>query len=754
MNTYNQSNLEVREELIKQALENLPISSIAIFSSGVIISTAFWDISNPRDVLVWFSLLTALLIFRNAEAFSYLKNSSKKSLDKAEKRFKSYTLLTAVIMSGEFIFLFPTQEPLYQAFLFMVIAGLTAGAVMSLGAYRSLTILYIMILLLPFTYTLFIQDKTIYTLISALMIIFFILLIVFLKKYNNNLISVVTSKFVLMQTQKELLHSQNRFHSIFKQAPIGVFTYNKDLIIEESNQAFAELIQAPLEELINLDMKTLPDARIKPTLEIVINGNNGFYEGPYRTKISDKLIWINMQTVPLYDISNNFQSGLGIVKDITKRVKADERIHHQAFYDSLTGLANRMTLYERLEQQIARLDRHQRFGGVLFMDIDNFKNINDSLGHQVGDELLKAFATRFSNIIRTEDTLSRLGGDEFVILLSDIGTDEVSATKASNDVAVKLHKLLTQPLQLTTNSLTITISIGVKLISSSKETINDILKDADIAMYKAKQSGRNNTRFFEQKMSDMLTSELTLERELHEALKEEQFELYFQPIVETKTGKITSCEALIRWNHPNKGVVFPDNFIPHAQKSDLIIEIGDWVIKDACLKYKTLQESIKTIAINISPKQFQKENFVNNVMRILQAHDVRPSAFKLELTESVAIDNLPATIDKMNELKSFGFTFAMDDFGTGYSSLSYLKNLPFDFLKIDRSFIQNISTHAGDANLVKTLVSISKQFKLEVIAEGVETKEHMEFLKHIDCEYVQGYFISKPLPLKKFQELL
>lgn len=754
MNTYNQSNLEVREELIKQALENLPISSIAIFSSGVIISTAFWDISNPRDVLVWFSLLTALLIFRNAEAFSYLKNSSKKSLDKAEKRFKSYTLLTAVIMSGEFIFLFPTQEPLYQAFLFMVIAGLTAGAVMSLGAYRSLTILYIMILLLPFTYTLFIQDKTIYTLISALMIIFFILLIVFLKKYNNNLISVVTSKFVLMQTQKELLHSQNRFHSIFKQAPIGVFTYNKDLIIEESNQAFAELIQAPLEELINLDMKTLPDARIKPTLEIVINGNNGFYEGPYRTKISDKLIWINMQTVPLYDISNNFQSGLGIVKDITKRVKADERIHHQAFYDSLTGLANRMTLYERLEQQIARLDRHQRFGGVLFMDIDNFKNINDSLGHQVGDELLKAFATRFSNIIRTEDTLSRLGGDEFVILLSDIGTDEVSATKASNEVAVKLHKLLTQPLQLTTNSLTITISIGVKLISSSKETINDILKDADIAMYKAKQSGRNNTRFFEQKMSDMLTSELTLERELHEALKEEQFELYFQPIVETKTGKITSCEALIRWNHPNKGVVFPDNFIPHAQKSDLIIEIGDWVIKDACLKYKTLQESIKTIAINISPKQFQKENFVNNVMRILQAHDVRPSAFKLELTESVAIDNLPATIDKMNELKSFGFTFAMDDFGTGYSSLSYLKNLPFDFLKIDRSFIQNISTHAGDANLVKTLVSISKQFKLEVIAEGVETKEHMEFLKHIDCEYVQGYFISKPLPLKKFQELL
>lgn len=636
----------------------------------------------------------------------------------------------------------------------MVIAGLTAGAVMSLGAYRSLTILYIMILLLPFTYTLFIQDKTIYTLISALMIIFFILLIVFLKKYNNNLISVVTSKFVLMQTQKELLHSQNRFHSIFKQAPIGVFTYNKDLIIEESNQAFAELIQAPLEELINLDMKTLPDARIKPTLEIVINGNNGFYEGPYRTKISDKLIWINMQTVPLYDISNNFQSGLGIVKDITKRVKADERIHHQAFYDSLTGLANRMTLYERLEQQIARLDRHQRFGGVLFMDIDNFKNINDSLGHQVGDELLKAFATRFSNIIRTEDTLSRLGGDEFVILLSDIGTDEVSATKASNEVAVKLHKLLTQPLQLTTNSLTITISIGVKLISSSKETINDILKDADIAMYKAKQSGRNNTRFFEQKMSDMLTSELTLERELHEALKEEQFELYFQPIVETKTGKITSCEALIRWNHPNKGVVFPDNFIPHAQKSDLIIEIGDWVIKDACLKYKTLQESIKTIAINISPKQFQKENFVNNVMRILQAHDVRPSAFKLELTESVAIDNLPATIDKMNELKSFGFTFAMDDFGTGYSSLSYLKNLPFDFLKIDRSFIQNISTHAGDANLVKTLVSISKQFKLEVIAEGVETKEHMEFLKHIDCEYVQGYFISKPLPLKKFQELL
>lgn len=629
----NQTNQQrTNQTLINQANSILPLSSISILISALLISALFWEISYQLDIILWLFALTITLIVRNINARRYFKSALTTPHKKDIFYFQSLAIITAIIISVGLVSNFAENRPLYQAFLVMVVAGLSAGTVMSLSMYRNLTIIYLAILLLPLTYFLYQEHTLVHIYISSLILLFFAMSSLFAIKSNSNILNLINSQLAL-------------------------------------------------------------------------------------------------------EVS-------------------DQKIHYQAFYDDLTGLPNKENLNERLTNQLARLKRHHHFGAVLMIDIDHFKNINDALGHKIGDELLKIFSHRVQETIRQEDTFVRLGGDEFIIFLSDIGVNEEEAMKIADEVAQKLHLLCLEPIEIEENTLDITISIGIKLVGEEDETVQDILKNADIAMYKAKQQGRNHTSFFEQSMSDKAKAQLQFKKELKTAISSNQLELYFQPIAYTKDKKITSCEALIRWNHPTKGIVFPDDFIPFAEKSNLIIEIGDWVINQACQSYLQLKSVVDTVAINISPKQFRQDDFIDKLVLATQNYHVEPSALKLELTESVAMDDLELTIDKMNLLKSFGFTFAMDDFGTGYSSLSYLKNLPFDFLKIDRSFIMNIQTNKEDAKLVKTLILMAKQFGFEVIAEGVESHYHVEILEKLECDYIQGYFLSKPIPLEEFKALI
>ena len=747
------NNFQVKKELMLLAASNSFMSAAALFINIIIINIVFWEISSKLFLSSWLLCITLLLIYRSVISKQFLNDSSKLSLESVENRYKTVTILVGIIVGLGMVVVLPNDLAFHQAFLSMIVAGLSAGAVMSLSYYKNIIRNYLLILVLPFSLVIYFQNSQIHTFIAFLMVVFLIMLIMFSRRYNENIIEVIRSKLLIEKAKKELKLSENNFSSIFQEAPIGVFTYDNELIIQEANQAFASLLKTPLEKLIYLDMKELPDKSIHPSLNLTLSGKKGFYEGNYHTKISNKEIWISMQSVPMYDIEQNIKGGLGIVKDITQRVESEKKIRHQAFYDHLTGLANRLTLNDRLGQQLSHLNRHHHFGAILFIDIDHFKTINDSLGHHIGDALLKTFATRASSLVRQEDTVSRLGGDEFVILLSDLGSNKLIATKYTNKIAENFHQVMREPIEHENHLHHITISIGITLIGFDNSNINDILKHADIAMYRAKELGRDTTCFFEEEMSQKIKEQHLLENELRTALNENQFELYYQPIVESKTSKIISCEALIRWNHPTRGVIFPDDFIPYAESNDFIVPIGNWVINRVCQDYEKLNSHIQSIAINISPKQFTQDNFVDNILKTIKEHKIEPSIFKLELTESVAIDNLYATIEKMNLLKSHGFSLAMDDFGTGYSSLSYLKNLPFDFLKIDRSFIKNILENEDDASLVKTILTISKQFNFEIIAEGVETQAHVEFLKALNCEYYQGYVTSKPVSLLEFKKL-
>ncbi len=743
------NHVEIRKELFYIASSHSLLSSFGLLANFIAISIAFWDNANHILLILWPAILAFFQLRRNLITSAYLKNPLSLAFEKSEKIFKIYTMSSAIIFSVGLLLLFPKDLLFHQTFLCVIVAGMAAGAAISLSVYKRFTTYYLIILILPFTYTFSIQGTKLHTLLAILMILFLIMLILFSRRYYKNITNELKAKLLIQDSQKELELSQDYFHTIFKQTPVGLFTYNTNLVIKDLNQAFATILKTTHENLLGFDMKKIVDKSLNPALFAVLKNEKGLYEGKYHTDISDDDVWINMQTVPMHDTQGNIKGGLAIVADVTQRVKSEEKIRHQAFYDQLTGLANRLTFNDYLDQELARLSRHSRYGAVLFIDIDNFKNINDSLGHHKGDLLLKTFAARASKSIRKEDMLARLGGDEFVILLSNLSDNEMQATERALHISKKLHSFINKPIKLEENSLHITISVGVTLISSQDTDINNILKHADIAMYEAKATGRNKTCFFEKEMSLKIQEQLVLDSEIRDALKNNEFELYYQPIVETKSSKIVSYEALIRWNHPTRGLVFPDAFIPYAEGSGLIVDIGNWVINTACKNHKKYNNKLKNISINISLKQFIKADFIENILDITNKYNVNPSIFKLELTESVAIDNLEQTIEKMNTLKSHGFAIAMDDFGTGYSSLSYLKNLPFDFLKIDRSFIQHILDNEDDASLVKTILTISKQFKFTVIAEGVETQEHVEFLKSFDCEYYQGYVVSKALPISK-----
>ncbi len=432
-----------------------------------------------------------------------------------------------------------------------------------------------------------------------------------------------------------------------------------------------------------------------------------------------------------------------------QRVRAEEKIQYQAHYDSLTRLPNRRLLIGRLKQEIARSVRHKHIGAVLFLDLDHFKTINDSLGHAVGDVLLKQVALRISQRMRDEDTAARLGGDEFIILLSEVGDVPDEAMDNVMILAEKILHLFDKPFYVDGHELHVTVSIGVALFPLIESSTDQLLQKSDVAMYEAKQAGRNTIRIFLPEMQQIVDNRRSTEKGLHRALSEDELELYYQPQVDADDN-IIGLEALLRWNHPVKGIIAPDEFIDIAEKTGLIIRMGDWVLKTACKHLSQISTNSElTMCINVSPRQFGESSFVDKVKNVIEQTGVNPGNIQLEITESMVLRDIETAIDKMHKLKSVGVGLSIDDFGTGYSSLAYLKRLPVDILKIDESFILDIDKDENDAVIVDTIIAMARHMQLDIVAEGVETKQTLEFLQSRGCRKFQGYIFGRPMPFNK-----
>jgi PAS domain S-box-containing protein len=489
-----------------------------------------------------------------------------------------------------------------------------------------------------------------------------------------------------------------------------------------------------------------------------------------QTLQTDSMQFFECQSVingtPLYFEVRTTVSGadevLAIVRNISERKKAEEKIVHMAYHDSLTGLPNRLYLKEHLIQIIEHTKRRKRNLAAMFLDLDNFKLINDNLGHGIGDQLLQDVSVRLLSCLRQtdniariggeegENTVARMGGDEFIVLLSDIrNTNEVAL------IAERILDEISHPFLIDNHEINITTSIGISLYPVDSENIDDIFRYADTAMYHAKMKGRNTFQFYSEAMNVVAAERFTVEKEMKRAIKKCEFELFYQPQFDVKTERFFGAEALVRWRHPEKGILLPEKFIHHAEETTLIIPLGEWILGSACLQGKAWQENGnpgKRVSVNISSIQFRHKNFLDTIRRVLGEACFQPHTLTLELTESIVMENAEDAIKTLHDLKNMGIHLSIDDFGTGYSSLSYLKRLPIDTLKIDRTFIRDIPMNTDSVAIVRAIIAMAQSLNLQVIAEGVETKDQMLFLKQCGCDQMQGFFFSEPLPVETFLE--
>ena len=551
------------------------------------------------------------------------------------------------------------------------------------------------------------------------------------------------------------------------EAQDGVVITDANKVILRVNRAFVDITGYSAEEAEGKTPSMLNSGRHDAAFYALMWGSiscNGSWQGEIWNLRKNGEIYPEWLTITaVKGIDHEVTNYVGTFTDITQRKTAENEIAHLAFYDQLTGLPNRRLLLDRLRHALAGSLRSGRHGVLMFFDLDNFKTINDTMGHDVGDQLLVQVGSRLTSCIREGDTIARLGGDEFVVILEDFEASEMAALQAET-VAEKIQFQLSQPYLLDLpmegnaqrkRSHHCTSSIGIALFCGHPVTAEELMKRADTAMYQAKAAGRNTLRFFDPAMQAAVTAHAAMEADLRLAVAENQFLLYYQAQVDL-SGRVTGAEALVRWRHPERGLVLPAEFIPLAEETGLILALGHWVLETACMQLaewaRQPDTAQLTLAVNVSAHQFHRNDFVEQVLAVLENTGARPHRLKLELTESLLLDDVEDVITKMTTLKAKGVRFSLDDFGTGYSSLSYLKRLPLDQLKIDQSFVCEGLSTPSDAAIAKTIVTLAQSLGLGVIAEGVETRSQRDFLADSGCHAYQGYLFSRPLPLEGFEQ--
>ncbi len=467
--------------------------------------------------------------------------------------------------------------------------------------------------------------------------------------------------------------------------------------------------------------------------------------------------WIELEVVAVQASEEVVTHWVAVGRDITQRRTAEDMIRHLALYDTLTDLPNRQLLIDRLQKALFQSARSGQYGALMFIDLDNFKILNDTLGHHVGDQLLTLVAIRLKSSVRKTDTVARLGGDEFVVMVDDLSTDPEAAMQKSRALADKVLTTLREPFQVAGHQHYATSSIGVTPFVGQQCDVTELLKQADIAMYQAKSQGRNNVCFFDPELQARMGANATISADLRVGLAQQQFLVYYQPQVD-RQGVITGVEALLRWQHPQRGLMLPGEFIPVAEDTGLILPLGQWVIETACRQLAAWADWPQTahlsVAVNVSVPQFRHPNFVDMVVDAIEATGIAPNRLKLELTESLLADRMEVTIQKMGLLKSLGVTLALDDFGVGYSSLSMLKRLPLDQLKIDKGFVDDVLTDPNDAAISRAIISLAQSLGLQVVAEGVETQAQRDFLAYQGCDQFQGYLFAPPLSIQALDAYL
>ncbi|WP_319424416.1 bifunctional diguanylate cyclase/phosphodiesterase [Pulveribacter suum] len=557
--------------------------------------------------------------------------------------------------------------------------------------------------------------------------------------------------------------SESRFRSVFNQAAVGMAQIDSERgHVVRANRYFCDLLGYGAQDLPGLRMQDIshPDdlPRGMALLARLLSGEIGEYriEKRYRRK-DGSFVWVDVTASAMHNGGGSVRHHIVVVQDITQRRQTEQELRYLAYNDLLTGLPNRRLMIDRLEQAVVLNARHQTWGAVLLLDLDHFKTVNETRGHEAGDQLLREAASRLRGCVEGDDTLARQGGDEFVAVLRELGTSGEDAAARAEEVAQLMLAALRQPFELGgPEPHHITLSVGVTVFDGEGLPAEELVKRSELAMYEAKAAGRNTLRFFDPQMQAAVAARVQLEGDIRTGLAGAQFELYYQP--KMADGRIQGAEALLRWRHPERGFIPPAQFIPLAEDTGLILQLGDWVLHAACTQLAAwsgdplLGELV--VAVNVSPRQFRESGFVAQVLHALASTGAQAHRLRLELTEGMLLQDVEGTIAKMVQLRGYGVGFSLDDFGTGYSSLAYLKRLPLHELKIDQSFVRDVLTDPNDAAIARTIIALGSSMGLQVVAEGVETEAQRAFLERHGCRVWQGYLLAPALPREQFEALV
>ena len=570
-------------------------------------------------------------------------------------------------------------------------------------------------------------------------------------------IAVVQDITARKRMEENLRANEQRLRSILERLPMGLCLVQDDGLISFRNARYVQICGYTQEEVPDTNtwwQRAYPDATEREAIRqrLLATLHQGIIPlAEYTIRCADG------KYKPV-EISGIFVEGgrLITMQDLSERKAAEEEINQLAYYDPLTRLPNRRLLMDRLQQALAASARHHRSGALLMLDLDNFKTVNETRGHDRGDALLLQVAHRLRSCVHEDDTVARQGGDEFVVVLEDLGDSPEEAAARAEDVGQRILGMLREPYQIDGDAHHSSLSMGVTIYSGTRETVDELLKRADLALYQAKNAGRDTLRFYDPQMQAVVSARATLELDMRVGLAQGQFELYYQPQIDH--GRIIGAEALLRWRHPRDGFISPAHFIPLAEETGLILPLGEWVLQAACRRLAAWAQqpdlATLSLAVNVSPRQFHQTGFVAQVLAALAGAGADGHQLKLEMTEGLLLQDVEDTIDKMGQLRGYGVGFSLDDFGTGYSSLSYLKRLPLDQLKIDQSFVRDVLTDPNDAAIARTVVALGTSLGLRVIAEGVETEAQREFLERHQCHAWQGYLFSPPVAVAEFEALV
>lgn len=720
------------------------------------------DVSNMRNISIWAAILSIVHLFKKMVATAYSDKSKKQqSTSRQLIYFRVLASLCGAAWGASSFFFFHPSDYLHQAFLAMSLAGICGGAIVvnALDRYTSLAFVGgLMVFFLPP----YLISGDMFTISVALMFVTFVL---YITLAGLNLASTLHDNITLrmhsIESKEEINALAQRQKLHFDNTPLAVIEWDNLFKVTSWNASASKMFGYSASEALGRHINfIIPESQhtsINASIYQLLSGAGGHHVRNQNLRKDGKIIYCEWFNTTLRDASNNVVGIASLVQDETAYKKAQDEIERLAYYDTLTNLPNRRLLVDRLNQSLKTSKRTKSFIGVMFMDLDNFKTLNDTKGHAIGDLLLQQVAKRLQLSVRAHDTVARIGGDEFVVILDDLGEDVDAAQLAIKQVSEKLLKEINRPFTLQDYEHYCTPSIGIYMCAAENINVDEVLKRADAAMYQIKQSGRNNIKFYDDSMQPVLDLLSNLKNDLNFALAHAQLEIHYQMQVGVNEQAI-GAEALLRWNHPELGQVSPTKFIPLAEETGLIIPIGNWVLQQACLQLRKWSDSTKTsalrISVNVSALQFAQSDFVNQVENATKMSGCNPKQLMLELTESLVVRNINEVVDKMKSLKEMGVLLSLDDFGMGYSSLSVLKQLPLDELKIDQSFVADAIESSDSALIIQTIISMGGNLGLDVIAEGVANKAQERFLKKAGCKMYQGYLFGKPSNIGTFETAL